>query len=70
MRDNYLYSLEQKLKQTNPNMYQMYLNAKQNGLDPNDLLKQLTCNYDDKTREAFKQQAKQFGIEDDLLNKI
>jgi hypothetical protein len=51
-------------------MYQMYLNAKQNGLDPNDLLKQLTCNYDDKTRETFKQQAKQFGIEDDLLNKI
>ena len=70
MTDNYLLTLETRLKQTNPQMYQMYINAKTNGANPNDLLKSLTSGYDDKTKELFKQQAKQFGINDDLLKGI
>lgn len=70
MADNYLYTWERKLQQTNPEMYKMYLNARQGGVNPNDLLKKLTSGYDDKTRQAFKEQAKQFGITDDLLKDI
>lgn len=35
-----------------------------------ELLKQVTNNYDDKTKNAFFQQAKQMGFSDDLLNQI
>lgn len=35
-----------------------------------ELLKQVTGNFDDKTRNAFFQQAKQMGFSDDLLNQV
>ena len=54
----------------NPQMYQLYQTARQQNADPNDILKQITANYDENTMKKFKEQAKQFGISDDLLNQI
>ena len=51
-------------------MYQVYQTARQQNANPNDILHQITKNYDSNTMQQFKQQAKQFGITDDLLNKI
>lgn len=62
--------LENRLQQTNPQMYQMYKTARQQNVDPNDMLKQVTRNFDSKTMKQFKEQAKKFGISDDLLNQI
>ena len=38
--------------------------------NPMELLKQVTSNYDDRTKEAFYTQAKQMGFSEDLLNQI
>jgi hypothetical protein len=62
--------LENRLKQSNPQMYEMYKSARQQNINPNDMLKQITRNYDENKLAQFKQQAKQFGISDDLLNQI
>ena len=35
-----------------------------------ELLKQVTNGFDDKTRNAFFQQAKQMGFSEDLLNQV
>ena len=65
-----LSQLETRLKQTNPQMYQLYQTARQQNANPDDILKQITKNYDTNTMQQFKQQAKQFGISDDLLNQL
>ena len=51
-------------------MYQFYQTARQQNADPKNILKQITGNYDENTMKQFKQQAKQFGISDDILNQI
>ena len=51
-------------------MYQLYRTARQQNANPNDMLKQITKNYDANTLQQFKQQAKQFGISDDILNQL
>ena len=54
----------------NPQMYQMYKMARQQNANPEDILKQITSNYDENTMKRFKEQGKQFGLSDDLLNMI
>lgn len=49
-------------------MFQMVNQAMQNKDNPMQLFKQITNNYDDKTKNAFFQQAKQMGFSDELLN--
>lgn len=58
------------MKSTNPQMYQQIEQLKQNNGNPMNLLKQITNNYDDKTRNAFFQQAKQYGFNDELLQYV
>ena len=65
-----LSNLENQLQKANPQMFQMYQMARQQNANPNDLLTQLTSNYDETTMKRFKEQAKQFGISDDLLNQL
>ena len=54
----------------NPQMYQLYQTARQQNVNPNDMIKQLTSNYDENKMKQFKEQAKQFGIDENLLNQI
>jgi hypothetical protein len=42
----------------------------QNKNNPMELFKQVTSNFDDNTRNAFFQQARQMGFSDDLLNQV
>lgn len=51
-------------------MYQIYQTARKQNINPNDMLKQMTRNYDKETMQKFKAQAKQFGIDENLLNQI
>ena len=62
--------LTNRLQQMNPQMYQLYQTARQQNASPEDMLKQITRNYDENTMKQFKQQAKQFGFSDDLLNQL
>ena len=65
-----LVNLEKQLQQTNPQMYQMYQLARQQNANPKDIFKQITSNYDENTMKQFKEQAKQFGIDENLLNQL
>ena len=51
-------------------MYKFYQAARQQNANPNDLIKQLTANYDEVTKKRFKEQGKQFGLTEELLNQI
>ena len=51
-------------------MYQQIEQLKQSNGNPMEMLKQVTSNYDDKTKQAFYTQAKQMGFSDDLLNQL
>lgn len=62
--------LEKKLQQANPQMYQMYQMARQQNANPKDLFSQITKDYDENTMKQFKEQAKQFGIDENLLNQL
>ena len=59
-----------QLKAKNPQAFQMVNQAMQNKNNPMELFKQVTSNYDDKTKKAFFQQAKQMGFSDSLLNQV
>ena len=59
-----------QLKTINPQMYQQVEQLRQSNGNPIELLKQITSNYDDKTRNEFYKQAKQMGFSDDLLNEV
>lgn len=58
------------MKAKNPQAFQQIEQLRQSNGNPMELLKQVTNNYDDKTKNAFFQQAKQMGFSDDLLNQI
>ena len=51
-------------------MFQQIQQLKKSNGDPMQLLKQVTNSYDDKTKDAFFQQAKQMGFNDELLNQV
>ena len=51
-------------------MFNKVNQAIQNKNNPMELFKQVTSNFDDKTKNAFFQQAKQMGFSDDLLNQV
>lgn len=51
-------------------MFQTISQAMQNKNNPMELFKQVTNGYDEKTRNAFFQQARQMGFSDDLLNQV
>ena len=59
-----------QLKAKNPQMFNMVNQAMQNKNNPMELLKQVTNNFDDKTRNNFFSQAKQMGFSEDLLNQV
>ncbi len=51
-------------------MYQMYQLARQQNANPKDIFKQITSSYDENTMKQFKEQAKQFGITEELLDQM
>lgn len=53
-----------------PQAYQMVNQAINNNNDPMEMFKQVTSNYDDKTKELFIQQAEKAGFSKEYLNEL
>ena len=62
--------LMNQLQQTNPQMYNLVIQAYQRNANPNDLINQILSNYSPEQKEEFFKQAKQYGISDNVLNQF
>lgn len=51
-------------------MFQFLEQARKNNNNPMDLFKQVTKNYKPEQIESIFKQARQFGIGDDIINKL
>ena len=58
------------LQSRNPQMFQMINQAKNNGTNPQDILKQMMGNATPEQMAGVMQQAKQFGVPDDVLKQF
>lgn len=63
-------SMENKLQRENPQMYQMFQNAKKNGSDPVQMFKQITKDYSPEQLQSLFTKAKEYGIPDDVINQV
>jgi len=54
----------------NPQAYQMVNKAIENKGNPQDMLKEITSKYDDKTKQEFIRQARQFGFTEDYIKQV
>ena len=70
MQNQMIAMLMNQLKAKNPQAFQTVNQAIKNQSNPMELLKQVTSNYDSKTKEAFFNQAKQMGFGEDLLKQV
>ena len=52
----------------NPQMYQMYQKIKENNQNPQEILKQMTDNYNSEQMKDFEKFVNQFGITNEQLN--
>lgn len=58
------------MKAKNPQMFKFVEQAQKNQSNPQEIFKQLTNNYTPEQKEALFERAKQFGIGDDVINKL
>ena len=54
----------------NPQAYQIVSKAIENNGNPQDMLKEITSKYDDKTKQQFVKQAEQFGFTKDYIKDV
>ena len=54
----------------NPQMFQFIEQAQKNKSNPQELFKEITKNYKPEQIENIFNRAKQFGIGDDIINKL
>ena len=59
-----------QLKAKNPQMFNTVNQAIKNKNNPMELFKQVTSNFDDKTKTQFFNQAKQMGFSDELIEQV
>lgn len=59
-----------QLKMRNPQMFQFIEQAQKNKSNPQELFKEITKNYKPEQIENIFNRAKQFGISDDVINKL
>lgn len=70
MKNQLLTMYMNQLKAKNPQMFNTVSQAMQNKNNPMELFKQVTKNFDDKTKNAFFNQAKQMGFSDELIEQV
>ena len=58
------------MKAKNPQVFKFIEQARQNQSKPEELFKQLTNKYTPEQKNALFERAKQFGIGDDVINKL
>jgi hypothetical protein len=59
-----------QIRARNPQMFQFLEQARKNNNNPMDLFKQVTKNYKPEQIESIFNQARQFGIPDEIINKL
>lgn len=59
-----------QLQSKNPQMFQMINLARNNGTNPEGILKQMIGNSNPQQMQSVIQQARQFGVPDNVLSKI
>lgn len=63
-------NLQQRLKATNPGMFEQYNKWVQGNANPKDLFKQITGSYSPEQMQNFMSFAKSFGVPDSMLQQI
>ncbi len=53
-----------------PQAYQVINKAIENNGNPQDILKEITSKYEDKTKQQFIKQAEQFGFTKEYINQV
>ena len=68
--DEMMNLLMNQLRARNPQMFNMIDQARKNNNNPEELFKEITKNYKPEQMEQIFNKAKQFGIGDDIINKL
>ena len=70
MQNQLIQMMLNQLKAKNPQMFKFVEQAQKNQSNPQEIFKQLTSNYTVEQKQALFERAKQFGIGDDIINKL
>lgn len=70
MKNQAMQMMLNQLRMRNPQAFQMINKAMSNNSNPMDMLKQVTSNYDDKTKELFMKRAEGVGFPKEYLDEL
>ena len=70
MQNQLLQMMMNQLKAKNPQVFKLVEQARQNQSNPEEIFKQITGQYTPEQKQALFERAKQFGIGDDIINKL
>ena len=70
MQNQLIQMMLNQLKAKNPQLFKFVEQAQKNQSNPQEIFKQLTNNYTPEQKQALFERAKQFGIGDDVINKL
>ena len=70
MQNQIMQMMMNQLKMRNPQMFQMISQAQKNQSNPEELFKQITKDYKPEQMNMIFERARQFGIGDDVINKL
>ena len=70
MQNQLLQMLMNQMKAKNPQVFQFLEQARANQSNPQDIFKEITKNYKPEQMNALFDKARQFGIGDDVIDKL
>ena len=70
MQNQIIQMMMNQLRVKNPQMFQMISQAQKNQSNPEELFKQITKDYKPEQMNMIFERARQFGIGDDVINKL
>ena len=70
MQNQLIQMMMNQVRARNPQAFQMLEQARKNNNNPMELFKEITKNYKPEQMEKIFNQAKQFGIGDDIISKL
>ena len=70
MQNQIMSMLMNQLKARNPQMFNLLNQAQKNKSNPQELFKEVTKGYKPEQMEKIFNQAKQFGVSDDVINQL
>lgn len=70
MNNMLMQMLMNKAKQNNPQIFNLINNSMNNNINPINLFNQITKNYSQEQKNNIFQIAKQYGINDETINKF